>query len=82
MAPEPPHSVQLLLNHRRSESGYVRKLRIDVVLVASCLIFCGHSHRLGHSKHPWYQNEANHWSVAIGRAQFAYPRGRIAQARR
>ena len=38
MASEPPHSLQLLLNHRRSESGYFSKLRSDVVLVASCLI--------------------------------------------
>ena len=52
------------------------------VFVASCLILCGHSHRFGYSKHSWYQNEANHWSVAIGRAQFAYPHGRIAQGRR
>ena len=82
MAPEPPHSVQLLLNHRRSESGYVRKLRIDVVLVACCLILCGHSHRLGYSKHSWYQNATKHWSVAIGGAQSSDPCGRIAQARR
>ena len=31
-------------NHRRSESGYFSKLRSDVVLVASCLILCRHSH--------------------------------------
>ena len=38
MASEPPHSLQLLLNHRRSESGYFSKLRSDVVLVASCTL--------------------------------------------
>ena len=58
MASEPPHSLHLLLNHRRSESGYFSNLRSDVVLVASCLILCRHSHRLGDSKHPWYQNAA------------------------
>ena len=44
VASEPPNSLQLLLNHRRSESGYFSKLRSDVVLVASCIILCRHSH--------------------------------------
>ena len=81
VASEPSHPLQLLLNHRCPESGYFSKLRSDVVLVANCLILCRHPHWLGYSKHSWYQNAANHWSVAIGRAQSSDPCGRIAQAR-